>query len=114
MLKRLSYIKKRDDISTEAFIEHYENQHVPLILSLAPTPLVYKRHYLMHGDEHNMREEGVDFDVVTEMAWSDQAEQLAWFAKIQAAADRVAADEARFLDRSSMRSLRVEQKVTAG
>ncbi|MFE9611403.1 EthD domain-containing protein [Streptomyces sp. NPDC006012] len=114
MLKRLSYLKKRDDISTEAFIEYYENRHVPLILSLAPTPLVYKRHYLMRGDDGNLREEGVDFDVVTEMGWADPAEQLAWYAKIRAAADLVAADEARFLDRSSTRSLSVEQRVTAG
>src|SRR5215470_19562884 len=100
MIKRFAYLTKRDGISTEAFVEHYENRHVPLILGLAPAPLVYKRHYVVRGDAFNTAEESVDFDVMTEMGWADSAAHLAWTAGVRAAAERVAADEARFLDRS--------------
>jgi len=34
----------------DAFIEYYENHHIPLICSLAPPPTVYKRRYLVRGE----------------------------------------------------------------
>jgi hypothetical protein len=33
------FLTKREDIETRALIEYYENHHVPLICSLAPTPI---------------------------------------------------------------------------
>ena len=50
MFKVLGFLTKRAGIETQAFIEYYENTHVPLICSLAPPPLVYKRRYLMRGE----------------------------------------------------------------
>src|SRR5205823_4415291 len=50
MFKVLAFLTKRAGIETQAFIEYYENTHVPLICSLAPPPLVYKRRYLMRGE----------------------------------------------------------------
>jgi hypothetical protein len=114
MLKRFAFLAKRDDISTESFIDRYENHHVPLILSVAPAPLVYKRHYVVRGDAFTMAEDNVDFDVLTEMAWADHDAHLAWTEAIRAAADRVSADEARFLDRSRIRSVLVDERVSAG
>ena len=49
----LAFLTKKEGIETQAFIEHYENNHVPLICDLAPTPIVYKRNFLMRGDEFN-------------------------------------------------------------
>ena len=46
MLKIMAFLTKRQDIATRAFIEYYEQNHVPLIRSLAPTPIGYKRNYL--------------------------------------------------------------------
>ncbi len=46
MFKVFAYLSKRSDITTEAFIDYHENHHVPLVLSLAPLPTVYKRNYL--------------------------------------------------------------------
>ena len=57
MLKVLAFLTKREGIETQAFIEYYENNHVPLICDLAPTPIVYKRNFLMRGDEFN-KEDG--------------------------------------------------------
>ena len=116
MLRILSYLVKRDGMETGEFIDYYENQHVPLILSLATPPLVYKRHYLQRDDALNIGEAGIDFDVVTEQAFTDREAFLSWIAAVTRGgnADRVAADEARFLDRSRTRSCLVSDYVTTG
>jgi hypothetical protein len=57
MLNILAFLTRREDIETRAFIEYYENHHVPLICSMAPTPIVYKRNHLMRGDELNTQED---------------------------------------------------------
>ncbi len=114
MLKILSYLVKRDGMATEEFVDYYENHHVPLILSLAPPPTVYKRHYLQRGDAVNIGEAGIDFDVVTEQVFADRAAFQSWIDAVTAgdAGERVAADEARFLDRSRTRSCVVSDYVT--
>ena len=55
MLKILAFLTKREDIETRAFIEYCENHHVPLICSMAPTPTVYKRNYLMRATNSTRR-----------------------------------------------------------
>jgi hypothetical protein len=116
MLKILSYLVKRDGMTIEEFIDYYENHHVPLILSLAPPPEVYKRHYLRRGDALNIGEARIDFDVVTEQGFADRAAFESWIDAVTAgdAGERVAADEARFLDRSRTRSCGVSDYVTTG
>jgi EthD domain len=116
VLKILSYLVKRDGMAIEEFVEYYENHHVPLILSLAPPPEVYKRHYLQRGDALNIGEAGIDFDVVTEQAFAGRAAFESWIDAVTAAdaGERVAADEARFLDRSRTRSCVVSDYVTTG
>ena len=116
MLKILSYLVKRDGMAIEEFVEYYENHHVPLILNLAPPPEVYKRHYLQRGDALNIGEAGIDFDVVTEQVFADRAAFESWIDAVTAgdAGERVAADEARFLDRSRTRSCVVSDYVTTG
>ena len=47
MLKIMAFLNKRQDLETRAFIEHYEKNHVPLVCSLAPPPIVYRRNYLV-------------------------------------------------------------------
>jgi EthD domain len=65
MLKILAFLTKRQDLETSAFLEHYETKHIPLLRSLAPTPLVYKRSYLVRGEALNADDSSIDFDVVT-------------------------------------------------
>jgi hypothetical protein len=116
VLKVLSYLAKRDEMSTDDFIDYYENHHVPLILSLAPAPTVYKRHYLQRGEAINIGEATLDFDVVTEIAFPDRAAFTAWSHAVSSAGggEQVAADEARFLDRSRTRACVVHDYVTTG
>jgi hypothetical protein len=63
MVKVFAFLTRRNGIDTQAFIDHYENQHVPLVLSLAPAPLIYKRNYVVRGDEFNREDDAIDFDV---------------------------------------------------
>ncbi|TGD89036.1 hypothetical protein BayCH28_06570 [Mycolicibacterium sp. CH28] len=116
MLRILSYLVKRDGMSTQDFIDYYENHHVPLILSLAPPPAVYKRHYLQRGDSVNIGEAEIDFDVVTEQAFADRVAFQSWIDAVTtgAAGERIAADETRFLDRPRTRSCVVSDYVTTG
>ena len=62
------------------------------MLSLAPAPLIYKRNYLVRGDEFNREDDALDFDVVTELVFSDRDAYVAWIEKL--GVDAVAADRA--------------------
>jgi uncharacterized protein (TIGR02118 family) len=112
MLKVFAFLTKREDIETQAFIEYYENNHVPLVLSLAPTPTVYKRNYLVRGDDFNREDDTIDFDVVTELAFPDRDAFVAWIEKLSVEA--IGTDEQKFLDRSRTRAYVIEEHVTAG
>jgi EthD domain-containing protein len=112
MLKVFAFLAKRPDIEREAFIDYYEKYHVPLVCSLAPTPLVYKRNYLVRGDDFNREDDAIDFDVVTELVFVDRSAFLDWIQKLSV--DAIGEDEARFLDRSRTRAYVVEERVTAG
>jgi uncharacterized protein (TIGR02118 family) len=116
MFKVLAFLTKKEGIELQALIDYYENNHIPLIRSVAPTPIVYKRRYIRRGEELTKKGGAVDFDVVTELGFPDQAAFLAWMAKFSepGVGEQVAADEARFLDRSRTRAYVIEEHVTAG
>jgi len=106
MFTVFGFVTKRDDLTSAEFIDYYENHHVPLILSLAPAPAVYKRHYVCHGDELNVADSSFDFDAVTEQQFASRSEFTAWITAVTSgsAGERVAADEAQFLDRARTRA----------
>ena len=119
MLKVLAFLTKREGIETQAFIEYYEKNHVPLICGLAPAPIapiVYKRNYLIRGDEFNKEDGAIDFDVVTELVFPDRPAFLAWGAKLSepGSGEQVVTDELKFLDRSRTRAYVIEEHVTSG
>jgi uncharacterized protein (TIGR02118 family) len=116
MFKVLAFLTKREGIESQAFIDYYENKHVPLICSLASTPIVYKRRYVVRDEDLTKEGGAVDFDVVTELGFLDQATFLAWRARLSGpgAGEQVAADEAMFLDRSRTRAYVVDERVTSG
>jgi len=85
---------------------------VPFVLSLAPAPIVYKRNYLVRGDEFNREDDTIDFDVVTELVFPDRDAFVAWIEKLSVEA--IGTDEQKFLDRSRTRAYVIEEHVTAG
>ena len=116
MFKVFGFLTRREGIEMQDFIDYYENTHVPLICSLAPAPIVYKRRYLVRGEELTKEGGAVDFDVMTELGFPDRAAFLAWMAQLSSpgVGEQVAADEAKFLDRSRTRAHVIEEHVTAG
>ena len=115
MLRVLAFLTMREGIEREAFIDYYENHHVPLICSLAPAPIVYKRRYLVRGDAINHEDASIDFDVVTELGFPDRAAYRAWSAQLSkpGSGELIVADEQKFLDRSRTRAYVVEEFVTS-
>jgi uncharacterized protein (TIGR02118 family) len=111
MHKVYAYLAKLPGLSTEAFVDYYENHHVPLVLSYAPMPKVYKRNYLVRGNEGNREDPSIDFDVMTELAWDDRSGFDEWITKL--GREEIATDEARFLDRSKTRAYVIDEHVSA-
>jgi uncharacterized protein (TIGR02118 family) len=110
MLKVFAFLAKREGIETEAFIDYYENNHVPLVLSLAPPPTVYKRNYVVRGEALNREGAGIDFDVVTELAFPNRDAFLAWVERL--ATKAIAMDEEKFLDRAQTRAYVIDERTT--
>jgi hypothetical protein len=69
----------------------------------------------MRGDEFNMEDPTISFDVVTEQVFPDWPALLAWLAKLSepGAGERVVADEEKFLDRSKYWTYVIEEHATA-
>jgi len=115
MFKVFGFLTKREGMQMQDFVDYYENKHVPLICSLAPVPSLYKRRYIVRGEQLTRDGGAVDFDVMTELGFPDRAAFLAWMAQLSGpeAGPRVAADEAKFLDRSLTRAYAVDEHVTS-
>jgi len=108
------YLTRKSGLTMDEFTDYYESRHVPLILSLAPAPLVYKRRYIAHEDTQQANQ--VDFDVMTEVGFSDQAAFSAWLSQLFSPqnGDRVAKDEEVFLDRAKTKAHVIHEHITAG
>jgi EthD domain len=109
MLKVMAFLVKRPDISREKLIDYYENNHVPLILSLGPPPARYTRNYIQRDVTAEPRD---DFDIITELEFADVGTYRAWVGAMYAPGSGVAEDEAKFLDRSKTRSYTVIERTT--
>jgi hypothetical protein len=105
----MAFLVKRHDLTSDELIEHYENGRVPLILSLAPPPLTYKRNFILHDDTTASPD---DVDIITELVFPDRHAYEGWVSDMYAPDSGVAEDEARFLDRSKTRSYVVEEHAT--
>ena len=113
MFRVLGFLSMKDGMEMREFIHYYEYRHVPLICSLAPTPIVYKRRYVRQEEKLASEGGAVDFDVITELTFTDREALQAWMAQLLASG-KVAADEAKFLDRAKTRAYVVEEHVTSG
>ena len=111
MLKVMAFLVKKQGIATGELIDYYEGHHVPLILGLAPAPTTYKRNYVMKDPAVSGPD---DFDIVTELVFSDRAAYQNWVSTMYAPGSGVAEDEMNFLDRTRTRSYVVEEHVTDG
>lgn len=110
MFKVLAFLSRKPDMSAEEFQAYYETRHVHVINEVAPGIPVYRRNFLKLNDQQNRNADQIDFDVVTEMEFPDRQSFQTWAKSFAApgAAERVAEDEAQFLDRERIRVCVVE------
>jgi uncharacterized protein (TIGR02118 family) len=115
MYKSIALLKRRSDLSREAFIDYYESRHVPLIRSLLPEICGYRRNFIEdEGAFINAGAAARDFDVITELWYPDRGAYEAAMARyaLPEVAGAIAADEENFLDRSTTRMFVVDERIS--
>jgi uncharacterized protein (TIGR02118 family) len=113
MIKIVIFIKRRDGLSREQFVDYYEKRHVPLIRKLVGGFLEgYTRNYIdpaapLSASSGSGR---LDVDVITELMVRDEAVMREMFATAAepGIAAEIAADEENFCDRSASRMFLAE------
>jgi len=116
MPKLIALIRKKPSISEEDFKSYYENKHVPLIESLFPSIMGYKRTYLL---EANMLNDALpletdsdfsQFNVITELTFNDEEALNQFFARgaDKEVVETIRKDEANFLDGKQTMMYRIE------
>ncbi|VVP86830.1 hypothetical protein PS918_02861 [Pseudomonas fluorescens] len=114
MYKCIALLKKRADLSRDQLIDYYENNHAPLIKSLFPGIVQYRRNFLDLEGAFLSKTSPIDFDVVTEIWFEDRAAYDVFLAENAKpdVARRIAEDEANVFDRSATRMFVVEEKTS--
>lgn len=103
-VKLVALLRSLPQLSQEELIDYYENNHVPLILSVMPGIIDYRRNYL------DCTVEGCD--ILTELWFADQASFDTAMATVfePEVAERIAQDESNFLDRRANRAIIVTEE----
>ncbi len=115
MIKAIAFLTRKPGMSREAFIEYYEQRHVPLILSLFPETCGYRRNYLQHETAVLYPgEAGVQCDAVSEFWYPDRGAYEAAMRRFAepGVAERIAEDEEQVFDRSKTRFVLVDERVS--
>ena len=115
MFKVIALLKRRADLSHEAFVEYYESRHAPLALQLMPGILAYRRNFLdPSGMIVHTGGAVPDFDVITELWFADRAAFDSAMRAFEdpAVMDRLARDEANLFERNHTRFIAVDEHIS--
>lgn len=119
MIKMLFLLTAKPGMSRDAFIERYESKHVAASLQLVPFYTEYRRSFLLPESMIAVSHVGPaaqrpEFDVVTELWFSDQAavERMQQEIVETDAGELLAEDERHQFDRRKMLSILAEEHVT--
>lgn len=114
MFKCIALLKKRSDLSRDELINYYENNHAPLIKSLFPGILQYRRNFLDLDGAFLSKAATIDFDVITEIWFENRAAYDVFIAENARpdVARRIAEDEENVFDRSATRMFVVEEMTS--
>jgi len=109
MVKGIAVLKRKPGLSREEFVRHYEEVHVPLVLSHFRTMRRYVRNYVTAPPSG----EGPDFDCITEF-WFDSGKELKRVYDVYESdvGEVIRNDEERFIDRTKMLFFRVDEMVS--
>ncbi len=103
MIKVFGYLKRKPGLSPREFADYYEHNHVPLVLTKAFVPMVYKRNYIQRGDAFNIEGEEIAVDCMTELVFAERDDLLTWMTSL--GVDEIARDDEKFIDRAATRAL---------
>ena len=111
MIKQIELIKRKQNLSREAFSRHYEEVFAPLMLTSSPSIKRYVRNHIISplaGGEP-------DFDCVTEVWFEDMDGFKANVKLYSSEAGKVIRDELeKFVDTSKIVAFLVQETVTQG
>ena len=110
MLKLIAYVSAKPGISREAFINHYEAHHAPLVRRLLPSIDGYRRNYVKPGMVPG-RYKKPDYDSVTELTFKDQAALDEFWETISKpeVIEQIREDEEHFVDSTKTWMIGTEQ-----
>ncbi|KAI9038722.1 EthD domain-containing protein [Aspergillus affinis] len=128
----IAFLSRKPGLTPTEFKTYYETTHIPLLKDIAGAhfPIAHKRFYLPRArvsdaadtDHSNtaypapiLAGDAAEFqyDVYAELTFRDVEHLGAFHGALMADGERLAADEERFLDRSLIRAVRVEEPVVA-
>jgi hypothetical protein len=111
LVKLIFLLRRNSTLSTEAFVERYDNVHRLLGEKHVPTAIRYTRRFLSPIDGI-FTEAAADFDVITELWFEDQAAMEAAMLHLRepAVAAEIAADEELQFDRSATRVYVIQEE----
>jgi uncharacterized protein (TIGR02118 family) len=115
MVKLIGLLKKKPGMSREDLIAYYEHRHAPLVQRICPIGNDYRRNYVQVVRIGGKEVDGApEFDVVTEVWFSDRAAYEAFAASMADPNIRkqIVSDEEQFLDRSASRIYVVEEFIS--
>lgn len=104
MIKLVCFFRRKPGMSTEAFHDHWLNSHGPLIANtpeLARYIVRYEQNHRLPEDYARDPDGEPGFDGAT-VQWLESMESFRGFVRDPMYAERIAPDEARFIDRPSI------------
>ncbi|MFC5463105.1 EthD domain-containing protein [Massilia niabensis] len=120
LMKIICFLKKKDGLSSEQFMNYYESNHAPLATKLLPFFSSYERKYVIKDKEYkpgHLNEELPPvpvFDVITEISFGNRADYEGMLAALKdpVIGKQIADDEENFLDRKAMVMYFVDERTT--
>ena len=113
MIKLIALIAKQPQLSKAEFAQYYEAHHAPLVARLLPMIHKYTRSYLPDTPEVPGSEGAANFDVLTELWFTDGTALASFWQTIRTpeVSEAIRADEANFLlsARTQMYEVREEE-----
>lgn len=113
---------RKPGMSPEAFYDHYENVHMPLIRKLGgkTIPISHNRLYVTR-EGPDLKEkmvqpsecgDGIDYDAVAELIFEDDAHNYSYWKALYAPENEgvLYADELKFMDRPKLRIVSMYKK----
>jgi len=109
VIKSVALLKRKESISHEEFVRHYEEVHAPLALRCFPTIKKYVRNHIVMS----LSGEEPGFDCITEFWFDTMEDAQAIVEALETEAGKaIREDEQTFLDTSKTVAFLVDERVT--